>query len=506
MKVNLIAVDEAHCISQWGYDFRPAYLRIADLREMLPGVPVIALTATATPMVCHDIMKKLNFATPNKLSKSFERTNLAYLVRRTEDKFNYLLKIFANSNGCAIVYARNRKKTREIALFLKKNNIPANYYHAGLSDKERAARQDEWKSDFIRVMVATNAFGMGIDKPDVRIVVHMEPPDSVESYFQEAGRAGRDGKDAFAILLCDNSDQNKLKNSVNQNYPEIATIKKIYQALGNFLKIPIGGGKDIVFDFNIADFVSAFKLPVLITYNALKILQNEGYIEFNEEVNNPSRVNFIIGRDDLYKFQVANVAFDGFIKLLLRSYTGLFTDFVAIDEQILARRAKVSPDAIYQFLLKLSVNKIIRYIPHKNTPLITYTEERLDDKTLYISPESYKNRKENYQERIDEVIRYAFTDDTCRSQMLLRYFGQDDAPMCGICDVCIHKTTVGITNYELQQIKDQVSLKLQNGPLQVQNLVDSISYPEANVLKVVRWMLDNSFIYYLEDHSIDLRK
>jgi ATP-dependent DNA helicase RecQ len=505
MNVNLIAVDEAHCISQWGYDFRPAYLKIAELRELLPDIPVLALTATATPMVSHDIMKKLNFSKPNLLSKSFERKNLAYLVRHTEDKLNYLLKIFSNTQGSAIVYARNRKKTREIALFLSKNDISANYYHAGLNDKERTARQKDWKNDVTRIMVATNAFGMGIDKPDVRIVVHFEPPDSIESYFQEAGRAGRDEKNAFAILLCDNYDQSKLKNSVNQNFPDLATIKSIYQALGNFLKVPVGGGKDMVYDFNISEFVSAFKLPVIITYNALKILQNEGYIEFNEDVNNPSRVLFIVDRDDLYKFQVANMAFDGFIKLLLRSYTGLFTDFVSIDEATLARRVKASPDSIYQFLLKLSKSKVIKYIPHKNTPLITYTEERLDDKTIYISPESYKNRKESYQERIDEVIRYAFTSDNCRSQMLLRYFGQSEAPMCGICDVCISKTDSGVSNYEFQQIKELVHRKLQEASLKLPFLVDSVGFPEDKTVKVIRWLLDNDFLYYLEDHSLDLK-
>ena len=506
MKVNLIAVDEAHCISQWGYDFRPAYLKIADLRDILPDVPVLALTATATPLVCHDIMKKLNFSTPHMLSKSFERKNLSYLVRHTEDKLNYLLKIFAHSEGSAIVYARNRKKTREIAQFLQKNGFSANYYHAGLKDSERAARQDEWKNDSTRIMVATNAFGMGIDKPDVRTVVHIGPPDSIESYFQEAGRAGRDEKKAFAILLCDNFDKSTLSNSVNQNYPDIATIKKIYQALGNFLKIPVGGGKDQVFDFNISEFVSAFKLPVIITYNALKILQNEGYIEFNEDVNNPSKVMFIVNRDDLYKFQVANIAFDGFIKLLLRSYTGLFTDFVAIDEPTLARRARISPDTVYQFLVKLSKSKIIQYIPRKNTPLITYTEERLDDKTLYISPETYKLRRENYQERIDEVIRYTFSKDNCRSQMLLRYFGQDNAPMCGMCDVCLQKNESGISNYEFQEIKAIVLEGLQEAPVKINQLVDSVKHPEDKVVKVIRWLLDNDFLYYLEDQSLDLKK
>jgi ATP-dependent DNA helicase RecQ len=506
MNVSLIAVDEAHCISQWGYDFRPAYLKIADLREILPDIPVLALTATATPLVCHDIMKRLNFKAPNLLSKSFERNNLAYLVRYTEDKLNYLLKIFTNSQGSAIIYTRNRKKTKEIATFLQTNGISANYYHAGLTDKERAARQDEWKSDFTRIIVATNAFGMGIDKPDVRIVVHISPPDSIESYFQEAGRAGRDGKPAFAVLLCDHIDKTTLKNSINQNYPDIPVVKKIYQALGNYLKIPVGGGKDAVFDFNLADFVSTFKFPVIVTYSALKILQNEGYVEFNEDVNNPSRVNFIVTRDDLYKFQVANAAFDGFIKLLLRSYTGLFTDFVAIDEQILGRRAKISPDAVYQFLLKLSKAKIIKYIPRKNTPLITFTEERLDDKTIYISPETYKLRKENYQERIEEIMRYAFSTDKCRSQMLLNYFGQEKAPRCGICDVCQQKTDSGLLNYEFQSIKEQVLEKLYNEPLQIQALTTGINHPENKIITVVRWLLDNNILYYQEDNRIDVRK
>jgi ATP-dependent DNA helicase RecQ len=507
MKVILIAVDEAHCISQWGYDFRPSYLKIAELRELLPGIPVLALTATAKPIVCDDIMKHLKFAKPNKLSKSFERSNLAYIVRQTDDKMNQLLRILTGVEGCGIVYVRNRKKAKEIALSLKKQGITANYYHAGLTDKERAARQDEWKSDFTRIMVATNAFGMGIDKPDVRVVVHIEPADSIESYFQEAGRAGRDGKKAFSILLCDNADRTKLDASVDKAFPEIQTIKSVYQALGTFLKIPFGGGKDMVYDFNFNDFVATFKLPVIIAYNCLKTLQREGYIEYNEDVNNPSKVHFIVNRDELYKFQVANAAFDGFIKLLLRSYTGIFTDFVSIDEQTLARRAKVSMDVVYQFLLKLSTHKIIRYIPHKNTPLITYTEERLDDKTLYIAPDRYKQLRENYAERIKEVVQYGYSNDTCRSQLLLGFFGQMDAPLCEVCDVCIRKTDAGIKNYELTQIKESLSKIIsEEGALPLPNLVTRLSLSEDKVVKCIRWLLDNNYLYYLDDHLIDLKK
>ncbi|MDP4210685.1 MAG: ATP-dependent DNA helicase RecQ [Bacteroidota bacterium] len=505
MNVSLIAIDEAHCISQWGYDFRPAYLRISELRKQLPDVPVLALTATATPQVANDIMDKLDFARPNLLSKSFERNNLAYLVRQTEDKLKYLVRIISNTPGTGIVYVRNRKKTKEIAYFLKKQGIPANYYHAGVSDEERAARQDEWKSGFCRVMVATNAFGMGIDKPDVRFVVHLEPPDSLESYFQEAGRAGRDEKKAYAVLLCDNTDRSKLEKNIGLTFPEISVVKSVYQSLGNYLKIPYGGGKDMVFDFDLAAFCSAYNLNIVTAYNCLKILQREGYIEFSEEVNNPSKLLFTVGRDDLYRFQVANAAFDSFIKLLLRSYTGLFTDYTAIDEQTLARRAKVSLDVIFQFLNKLNSLRLVKYIPRKNTPLIAYTEERLDDKTIYISPEDYRNRRDTYSKRVHEVIRYTFSDDKCRSRMLLEYFGQHNAPNCGQCDVCLHKTDTGLTFYELEQIKKLITDKLNEMPLSVEKLVEFINFSEEKVIMVIRWLLDNNYLYYRNDQTIALK-
>lgn len=504
MKVNLITVDEAHCISQWGYDFRPSYLRIAELRQHLPGIPMLALTATATPRVASDIMDKLLFSQPNQLSKSFERSNLAYLVRSTEDKLNYILKIINNAPGTGIVYVRNRKKAKEIAYFLRKNSISANYYHAGLSDEERANRQDEWKTGFSRVMVATNAFGMGIDKPDVRFVIHVEPPDSLEEYYQEAGRAGRDGKKAFAILLCDDNDKTKLEKNIDMNFPEIQVVKNVYQSLGNFLKVPIGGGKDIVFDFDLASFCSAFSLNIITAYNSLKILQREGYIEFNEDVNNPSRIHFTINRDDLYRFQVANAAFDGFIKLLLRSYTGLFTDYVSIEEQTLARRAKVSLDTVFNFLNKLNTLKIIKYIPRKNTPLITYTEERLDDKTIYIAHDAYRQRKENYSARIREMVRYVFSNDKCRSQLLLEYFGQKNSHHCGVCDVCTRKTEAGLAWHEFELIKAAILEKLTESALSVEKLTEFINFNDEKVIRVIRWLLDNNYLYYQDNETIAL--
>ena len=505
LNVNLIAVDEAHCISQWGYDFRPSYLKISEFREFLPSVPILALTATATPQVAEDIMNKLQFKQPKIFNKSFERQNLSYVVRQTEDKLKYVQKIITNVQGSGIIYVRNRRKTKEIAHILRKLGFSANYYHAGLSDQERAARQDEWKGDFTRIIVATNAFGMGIDKPDVRFVIHIEPPDSIESYFQEAGRAGRDGQKAFAILLCDPNDKSKLERSVDLAYPEIQIVKNVYQSLGNYLQIPFGGGKNLSFDFNLGSFCSAFSLSFINAYNCLKILQREGYIEFNEDVNNPSKVHFLVGRDDLYKFQVANAAFDGFIKLLLRSYTGLFTDYVIIDEQILARRAKVSPDTVYQFLSKLSSMKLITFIPRKNTPLITYTEERLDEKTIYISPENYRKRRDGYSTRVNEVIRYAFADDRCRSRILIEYFGQKNAANCGVCDVCLKKTDSGLSFYEYEEIKNLVTLKLAEYSLPIQKLVADINFKEDRVIKAIRWMLDTNYLCYRDDHSIMLK-
>jgi ATP-dependent DNA helicase RecQ len=505
MKVNLIAVDEAHCISQWGYDFRPSYLKISDLRAYLPEVPVLALTATATATVVTDIMDKLSFRKPRMLSKSFERANLAYLVRETEDKPAYILRIIKSLQGSGIIYVRNRKKTREIAQLLTQNEITANYYHAGLSDADRTNRQDEWKSDFTRVMVATNAFGMGIDKPDVRFVIHVEPPDSLESYYQEAGRAGRDGKKAFAILLFDKGDQAKLERNIGTSFPEIPVIKSTYQALGNYLQIPYGGGKDLVFDFDLGGFCSAFSLSIITAYNCLKILQREGYIEYSEDVNNPSKVHFIVGRDDLYKFQVANATFDGFIKLILRSYTGLFTDFVSVDEPSLARHAKISQDTVYKYLSKLSSLKVIKYIPRKNTPLITYTEERLDDKTIYISHDDYNRRKEAYAERVMKVVRYVFSSDRCRSRLLLEYFGQTDAKDCGICDVCSRKTESGLTFYELEQIKNILTEKLRETPLPVEKMIEFINFNEEKVIKGIRWLLDHDYLAYQDDEMIVLK-
>lgn len=502
MNVNLVAIDEAHCISQWGYDFRPSYLKISELRKLLPDVPFLALTATATPEVVEDIQEKLLFRKKNVLKTSYERKNLVYIVREVEDKQKYLLKIISNVKGSGIVYVRTRRKSKEIKDFLKNNQISAEHYHAGLSNKVRTQKQTDWTRSKLRVMVATNAFGMGIDKADVRFVVHFDLPDSLEAYFQEAGRAGRDGKRAYAVLLFNSADEKKLDQQVKSNFPEISQIKRVYEALGNYFQIPVGSGKNGVFDFNIADFSSKYKFNLVNAYNSLKFLGREDYLELTEEINNPSKVHFLIDRDDLYKFQVANVKFDGFIKLLLRSYTGIFTEYVSINERSLAQNANVHIDIVYQYLSKLNNMKIIRYIPQKKTPLIIFTEERLDQKSLLISKENYKKRKECFVSRMQSVIDYATNQDLCRSQVLLSYFGEKDSNPCGKCDVCKKVSKLKLGKQEFNSIMDNIKTLLCEEALLLDQLVDRIKFDEGKTLKVIQWLFDNDTIYYQQDDRI----
>ncbi len=506
MKVSLVAVDESHCISQWGYDFRPSYLKITDLRELLPDVPFLAITATATPEVVDDIQEKLRFKKKNVLKTSFERKNLVYLVRIASDKQKYLLNVIKKSSGSGIVYVRTRRKTKEIADFLSANEISASYYHAGLRHPVRSERQKEWTNEKIRVIVATNAFGMGIDKAAVRFVIHVDIPDSPEAYFQEAGRAGRDGKKAYAVMLYNESDKAKLDRRISTGFPPIKVIKRVYEALGNYFQIPVGGGKNGVFDFNMADFISKFKLNVIIAYNSLKFLEREGYIELTDELNNPSKVLFLYKRDDLYKFQVENSAFDGFIKLLLRSYTGLFTEFVSIDEQALAGRAKISRELVYEFLKKLNNFKVISYIPGKRTSLIIYTEERLDQKSLVISTENYKIRKEKFIKRLEKVNEYASRKDICRSRFLLKYFGEEGSPRCGHCDFCRGENEMKISKTEFEQIAEMISKCLKKESMLLEKLVDTVDHNKEKTVRVIQWLLDNEKIYYRRDKKIGWKK
>jgi ATP-dependent DNA helicase RecQ len=493
MKVNLIAIDEAHCISQWGYDFRPSYLNIAKLREHLSeSAPFLALTATATPSVIDDIQEKLHFNERNVLWKSFERKNLTYLVREVENKNGYLVKSLRKVQGSGIIYTRSRKRTFELAELLRKQGVSSDFYHAGLGSDDRNKKQDAWQKGQTRVIVATNAFGMGIDKPDVRFVIHYDLPDSLEAYYQEAGRAGRDGKQAFAVLLFNESDRTKAEQRKKTNFPEIKEIKAIYEALGNYLKVPIEGGKYQAFDFNMFDFVSQYKFNVLNVYSSLKFLQKDGYLELTDELSNKSKVHFKVNRDDLYNFQLSNEQYDRFIKLLLRTYTGLFTNYTKIDETELARKANVKIDLVYKFLNRLKSLKIIDYIPYRKTPMIVFIEERRDKKNLYISPENYKELKERYIEKLDAVLDYASKKTKCRSVQLLEYFGETNAFRCGKCDVCNKRNELELSRYEFDEILDTLKSNLKNQDLALQEIIDLVDKPEPKVLKVIDWLTDNN--------------
>ncbi len=506
LNLNLVAVDEAHCISQWGYDFRPSYLKIASIREMISEkVPFLALTASATPLVIDDILEKLAFREKNVLKTSFKRKNISYLVRRVEDKGDYLIRTLQKMKGCGIVYVRSRKRSKEIAELLVSNGISADFYHAGLPAELRDKKQNAWTTGETRIIVATNAFGMGIDKAEVRFVIHWDIPESIEDYYQESGRAGRDNKPAYAVLLYSSSDKKRLEDSVKRKFPPVEKIKDVYEALCNYLQVPQGSGKDNVFDFNLYDFVSKYRLPVIETYNSLNFLQREGYIEFTEEINNPSRVHFIVGRDDLYKFQVANESFDAFIKLLLRSHTGMFSEFVAINEETLAKVSALSRDAVYRFLVKLSTLNIIKYIPGKKTALVIFTEERLERKALMISPDNYLHVKEKHLIRLNKMIDYADYNTRCRSVMLLDYFGEE-SDRCGICDVCRKRNELDLSKYEFDLILNEIKDVLSEKKFDAQQLVDHIKHPEEKVVKVLRWLLDHNKIIMDDKHLLSWKE
>jgi ATP-dependent DNA helicase RecQ len=502
LNLSLVAIDEAHCISQWGYDFRPSYLKIASLRDHISEkVPFLALTASATPQVIDDIMKKLAFREKNVLRTSFDRKNISYLVRKVEDKGSYLIKTLRKIRGSGIVYVRSRKRSKEVAELLVANGISADFYHAGLTDELRDKKQASWTIGETRVIIATNAFGMGIDKSEVRFVIHWDIPDCIESYFQESGRAGRDGKPAFAVLLYSPADKARLIDTIRKKYPAIEKIKDTYEALCNYLQVPLGSGKDKVFDFNMYDFVAKYRLPVIETYNSLQFLQREGYMEFTEEINNPSRVHFIVSRDDLYKFQVANESFDGFIKLLLRSYSGMFSEFVPVNEEALSRKSAATRDTIYQYLVKLSSFNIIRYIPGKKTALVIFTEERLVRKALMISPDNYLHVKEKYEIRMNKMIEYADSDNHCRSVYLLNYFGEE-SDRCGICDVCRERNELELSKYEFDLILEEIKNILSEKNPDAEELVKLIDYPEDRIIKVIRWLLDHNKIVQDNDHRL----
>lgn len=490
LKISMIAVDESHCISQWGYDFRPSYLKIADIRSELPGVPVLALTATATPEVVDDIQVRLHFPAKNVFRKSFERKNLTYVVRNVEDKLEQLLRILQRVPGTSVVYVRSRKRTKEFSDYLLQQGISSDYYHAGLSDDEKDRKQQAWKSGACRVIVSTNAFGMGIDKPDVRTVIHIDLPDTLEAYFQEAGRAGRDEKRAYAVLLYNKTDETKLKKRIADEFPEKEFIAKVYQTLADYYKIGIGSGFEAVFPINPQQFCIDCHLPLNPTYNALKMLQLAGYIELTEELDNPSKLMFTVLRDQLYNFRMHNAAADQLIEVLLRSYTGVFADMVHINEEVIGQRLGWTRQKVYDQLCFLAQNGIVKYVPFKKTPLLIYTQPRVDSARIVLPKQVYEERRERYVRRIKAVLRYANETQLCRSQLLLDYFGETGSHRCGQCDTCIAQRANKLNAQRFAELERHITAELEANPQSIQALVQKIDGAENDVVQTVRHLLD----------------
>ena len=498
MKVSFITVDEAHCISQWGYDFRPSYLQIAQIRKLVPDVPVLALTATATPQVVDDIQERLKVQKDqsfNVFKMSFERKNLAYVVRHADDKIGELIHILKSTKGSAIVYARSRRRTKEYSEIINEAGISATFYHAGLDASVKDQRQREWQENKHRVMVATNAFGMGIDKPDVRVVVHVDCPDSIEAYFQEAGRAGRDGLKAYAVLLYNNSDERKLLKRISDSFPEKEYIRQVYEHLAYYYQIGVGSGYGHTFEFNIDKFCHNFHHFPIQVDSALKILQRAGYIEYTEEQDNQARVMFTVSRNDLYRLENNSPNEDKIITALLRSYGGLFTDYNYIDEAYLATITQLQPQQVYLTLKSLSQRHILHFIPQKKTPFIRYTQRREDKEYVQLMPEVYEERKSQFAERINSMILYATCDDICRSRQLLRYFGEKNDHNCKQCDVCLsHRKEGMVSEPKLNEAATKILQLLDDGKPHPITELKSIELPDSELDAALDYLSDEEHI------------
>jgi ATP-dependent DNA helicase RecQ len=499
MKVSMITVDESHCISQWGYDFRPAYLKIAEIRELLPDVPILALTATATPEVVKDIQARLHFRRENVFRMSFERSNLAYIVRKTDNKTGELLHILRSMPGSAIVYVRNRRRTKEITELLNNEDITADFYHAGLDDATKDIRQHRWQSGGSRVMVATNAFGMGIDKPDVRIVIHMDLPDSIEAYFQEAGRAGRDGQKAYAVILYAKADKTTLHKRIPDTFPEKEYIKDVYEHLQYYYQMAMGDGLDCVREFNIEDFCRKFKYFPVPVDSALKILTQAGYLEYTGEQDNTSRLLFTIRRDELYRLREMGDDMDKLIQTVLRSYTGVFTDYTYINEDSLAIRTGLTRRQIYEQLVHLAKLRIVSYIPRKKTPYIIYTRERIEAQLIHISPEIYEERKARYETRINAMLEYVTNDTLCRSRMLLDYFGEKNEHNCGQCDTCIGlRKQTATCQPDREELYEKIHKILSGAPQTPAGLLEQLPIEKELLTEALHRLLDEGKIIVVD--------
>ncbi|PSL36058.1 RecQ family ATP-dependent DNA helicase [Chitinophaga ginsengisoli] len=490
MPVNLLAIDEAHCISQWGYDFRPAYLEIAAIRSYFPDVPLLALTASATPRVQQDICEKLLMKQPAIFTKSFARHNLSYSVIEEDNKPEKLKHILQRVQGSAIVYCRNRKRTREVADMLEQAGIAATYYHAGLTGEERAVRQELWLNSRIRVMACTNAFGMGIDKPDVRVVIHYDATDGLEAYYQEAGRGGRDEKKAYAVLMYQQQELKEMVKMMELQFPEVGEIREVYQCLVNYLQVPVGSAEGIYYDFDINDFVRKFELNITITYSALKILEQEGILQLSESVFMPSRVEFVISKQTLYDFTDMQPAYDSLLQTLLRTYEGIFDTPVPVYEKQVARLMRKPESQVIEWLQQLHQRRILKYSQRKEEPQLCFTQERVSAQHLRIDTARIKGRMQVYKERLDAMLDYIRNKDVCRTQMLVQYFGEKNTTACGTCDVCIEKKKRPLEGKEAEAIAVQLMAQLQAEPMEwteVRNRL--LSVKEEALLEVMQFLI-----------------
>lgn len=495
IKVSFITVDEAHCISQWGYDFRPSYLHIADIRKQKPNAPILALTATATTRVIDDIQEKLEFHEKNVFRMSFERKNLAYVVRNTPNKPEQLLHILSSIPGSAIVYVRSRKHTTEISKFLNENNISATFYHAGLEHSVKDERQAAWHDDKARVMVATNAFGMGIDKPDVRLVIHVDCPNSLEAYFQEAGRAGRDGKKAYAVLLYDGHDKYKLEKRIAQEFPTKEDIVKIYEDLAYYFQIAAGSGYGRTFSFELEKFSYIFRHFPIIVNSALKILARAGYIDYNIDPDSRTRLRFTLERDQLYMLDNMTPNEDAVVTTLLREYSGLFVDYRYIEEAFVAKKTGLTREQVYLILKSLNQRRIVHFIPERAVPLITYTRERALPEDVVIPKSAYEERKQQFEDSIRSIITYATNDNVCRSRQLLRYFGETKTCDCGQCDVCLNsRSTSASHKAEWQNVVEEVMKALADGKSHTWKELSVITHSIDILNEAIRYLISEEFI------------
>lgn len=492
LKICLLTVDESHCISQWGYDFRPSYLNIADIRKELPGVPVLALTATATPQVTDDIQDKLGFTEKNVIRMSFYRENLSYVVRKTENKLMELKHILERVPGSGIVYVRNRAATKETADFLNAEGIPATFYHAGLDQVVKDERQKAWTQDRYRVVVATNAFGMGIDKPDVRTVIHLDIPSSIEAYFQEAGRAGRDGLRSYAVLLHSPGDKRTVSKRISDSFPKEDYIRDVYEKLGFYHEMAVGDGRGCSYAFSLGEFCQHYMLPVIPTDSALRILTRMGYIEYVDEMDYSARLLFTATRDDLYRLHQDKVTED-VMNIILRLYSGIFTDYAYIDEHLICTRAGIDREKLYTTLMNLQSQGVVRYVPERRTPVITWARERIETSLLYFDPEVYRQRKEEFKERIGAMMEYVTRETGCRSTMLLKYFGEHQKKPCLCCDLCQEKIQGDLTRGERDAIMGDVLDTFHSNPDNPQR-VYTLPYDRKKIDTVLHYMVNEGHI------------